>query len=824
MPNQLAVMSLVIVSCLSAGLSAKDAETPRIISWSNSKTADSKWGGEDRFKGRGAYLILVWKAKNLTVENIHDASYMGRTVAICPSGISTRARNRNIHIRNITSEHSGISLADSDDVFVLNNIILGCPWNWGLYGDHGLANTHIVGNRVINGGANACLIVDVNPYWEVRDNLFQGTWGGIDISQGPSHVIIENNTIVGARDFGIMIKPQKPGVNVTIAHNCIYDIGNWKGGTPYGYGILATEYQNSHGESRVRIINNTIYNCAGDGIHNSSESAVFRHSRGLTPAAGRVVLNVCNNIITNCKGYGINHSFEGGKTTISYNDVWNNTQGNYKGCSAGPGDFSKDPLFVNPSKGDFHLRSKSGRWNPKAKKWVKDDVHSPCIDAGDPNVDFSLETEPNGERVNIGAYGGTIKASKSAKQQKGNTGEIMNTKKQSNPQYQVLAKRLEEHLEKNILSFLLRYSPDAECGGFVTQLDRKGKWYGKRTKRLVPQTRMVWTFSSAHRAGLGGGRYLQAARDGFPFLIKYMWDGKEGGWYWSVTRKGKPGSMRKSIYAQAFGIYGPCEYYFASGDKEALRKAEETYNLLEKHAYDKKNGGYFTCDFTRDWKKQGSGERSAGTHLHLVESVVSLVRATGKEKYRKRLRELLDILTDRMFLPEYGCNVEVYTEDWKPIIESNTLYVHDLEAAWLIIDAARALGLKDEKYLHRACNLVDYSIKHAWDEKHGGFFQKGAPGKPADDTKKNYNTQGEGLVSLATLYRETGDNKYFRKLKEHARWCLEVQADSEFGEWFTMCTAGGKPTMIEKAGLWKAGYHHPRGCLYAAKILDGIKK
>jgi hypothetical protein len=45
--------------------------------------------------------------------------------------------------------------------------------------------------------------------------------------------------------------------------------------------------------------------------------------------------------------------------------------------------------------------------------WVYDDVSSPCVDAGDPNSDWSSEPWPNGKRINIGAYGETGQASKS---------------------------------------------------------------------------------------------------------------------------------------------------------------------------------------------------------------------------------------------------------------------------------------------------------------------------------------------------------------------------------------------------------------------------
>jgi hypothetical protein len=45
-------------------------------------------------------------------------------------------------------------------------------------------------------------------------------------------------------------------------------------------------------------------------------------------------------------------------------------------------------------------------------EWVSDAVTSLCIDAGDPNSDWSGEPWPNGKRINMGAYGGTNQASK----------------------------------------------------------------------------------------------------------------------------------------------------------------------------------------------------------------------------------------------------------------------------------------------------------------------------------------------------------------------------------------------------------------------------
>jgi len=70
-----------------------------------------------------------------------------------------------------------------------------------------------------------------------------------------------------------------------------------------------------------------------------------------------------------------------------------------------------DPLFANPGAGDYHLCSERGRYWAEHNVWVLDDVSSPCLDAGDPEADYSAEREPNGGIINMGAFGGTYYAS-----------------------------------------------------------------------------------------------------------------------------------------------------------------------------------------------------------------------------------------------------------------------------------------------------------------------------------------------------------------------------------------------------------------------------
>lgn len=85
---------------------------------------------------------------------------------------------------------------------------------------------------------------------------------------------------------------------------------------------------------------------------------------------------------------------------------------------SGMGNLSTDPLFANLAGADFHVRSSAGRWDPAANGgaggWVLDNQDSPAIDAADPASPFAAEPEPNGGRANMGVYGDTPQASKSA--------------------------------------------------------------------------------------------------------------------------------------------------------------------------------------------------------------------------------------------------------------------------------------------------------------------------------------------------------------------------------------------------------------------------
>jgi pectin methylesterase-like acyl-CoA thioesterase len=89
-----------------------------------------------------------------------------------------------------------------------------------------------------------------------------------------------------------------------------------------------------------------------------------------------------------------------------YSDVQDVTNADTKA-----GNIKAEPKFADRERGDYHLKSRVGRYVPALDTWVQDAETSPCIDAGDPKEEPRGERVPNGGYINMGAYGGTPFAS-----------------------------------------------------------------------------------------------------------------------------------------------------------------------------------------------------------------------------------------------------------------------------------------------------------------------------------------------------------------------------------------------------------------------------
>jgi mannobiose 2-epimerase len=394
------------------------------------------------------------------------------------------------------------------------------------------------------------------------------------------------------------------------------------------------------------------------------------------------------------------------------------------------------------------------------------------------------------------------------------------------------ARRCREILKTSIIDFYLPACVDQTNGGYFESL--KNRRFAPSGERfLVLQTRQLWFFSTLAAAGIEKDAALPAAKKGFDFLEGHFRDRKNGGYFAKVSDVGQPTDRRKHVYLNSFALYGLVAYHRAAQSPEALAAAKDLFATLEAKAHDGRHGGY-TEFFTEDWRpitdpRESSyigppGQRTYNTHLHVLESFAELYRAWPDAQVRRRLEELLAINTLAVRLPEYGCNVDKFTSDWRPIQSPENLrasYGHDVECAWLCLDGARALNQPPALLRGWAEGLVGYSLQHGYDRARGGFFYTGPVGKDADDTRKEWWVEAEALVAMLEMYRLTGRPEYYHAFAGTLDFVAKYQVAREGGWWATR-QADGSPAGTARTSMWQGAYHSARSMLWCARLLDEL--
>ncbi len=382
-----------------------------------------------------------------------------------------------------------------------------------------------------------------------------------------------------------------------------------------------------------------------------------------------------------------------------------------------------------------------------------------------------------------------------------------------------IRERIRRHLEEKLWPWWLENSVDEKYGGFVVELKRDGSVRSGR-KTLVSQARQIWAFSRMWNAGYREPRVERAARRGVRFLKDHFWDGRHGGWFLEVGRNGRPARTSKSTYAHAFVIYAGVEYHRAFGDETGLQAAEVTFQMLEQHAKDPRAAGYFGRT-SRDWNPgRGPHEKSMNTQLHLLEALAELYAETGRLIHRERLEEILDALVEHAYLPEYGCCVEHFNQDWSLPTRGraarrnrSTSYGHNVEFAWLMQRAAEVLDLPPERYREIGLRLIDHALRYGWHQGAGALCNNGPLRGSPKKCKMVWWVQSENLVALDWAWRRTGQKRYLKALDRQTEWLMQSQADPVYGGWWDTVAPAGRVLERRKAHVWHLAYHEVRGCL-----------
>lgn len=374
-----------------------------------------------------------------------------------------------------------------------------------------------------------------------------------------------------------------------------------------------------------------------------------------------------------------------------------------------------------------------------------------------------------------------------------------------------------KELTENILPYWMEKMQDYDHEGFYGRIDGTDIIHPYANKGAILHARILWTFSAAYRI-LKNDKYREVAQRAFDYIVKYFIDKEYGGAYWELDYKGNPVNSKKQMYAQGFMLYGFSEFYRATGSERSLSLSKDFFRTIEK-CKDEKFGGYPEA-FTREWQpiydmrlseKDANEKKTMNTHLHILEPYTNLLRIWKHEDVINAQRSLISIFTDKIVDSEsYHLNL-FFNEVWD--IKSSTIsYGHDIEASWLLTEAAEVLG--DSDLLVR---IKEISLKIA-KASAKGLDDEGGLNYEKDDTftdkEKHWWVQAEAVIGFYSAYQQTKNIKYLNLASSIWTYIQDYLIDKKNGEWYWSISPNGTPNLNDdKAGFWKCPYHNGRMCM-----------
>lgn len=370
-----------------------------------------------------------------------------------------------------------------------------------------------------------------------------------------------------------------------------------------------------------------------------------------------------------------------------------------------------------------------------------------------------------------------------------------------------------------IIDYWCTHAIDREQGGVIGRIDNDNRLYPEAEKGVVLHARVLWTFSAAGQQ-IRNPELAGICRSVFDYLLQHFLDRQYGGVYWTVDHRGNPADTKKQVYAQAFAIYAFSEYWKFSGLAEAKEQAIRLYRLLVQHGYDAAEGGYFE-GFAADWsgegdlrlsEKEGNDKKTMNTHLHVLEAYTNLYRIWPDAALAGQIRSLLADFTGHIIDPATGHLFLFFDEHWR---RNGSLlsYGHDIEASWLLLEAAEVL--EDASLIRQfqqiALQMADAVVKGF--DTDGGLWYEASRDAKKLIREKHWWPQAEALVGYLNAWQLSNDPRYRDIVLKVWDFVQKRIVDHQRGEWYWGLHSEGSIMQQDKAGLWKCPYHNGRACL-----------
>jgi mannose/cellobiose epimerase-like protein (N-acyl-D-glucosamine 2-epimerase family) len=224
--------------------------------------------------------------------------------------------------------------------------------------------------------------------------------------------------------------------------------------------------------------------------------------------------------------------------------------------------------------------------------------------------------------------------------------------------------------------------------GFVEQVALDGSPAPAGFKRMRVQARQIYVYSHAHLMGWSGPAKETATR-GLSFVIEYGWL-DEGGWAKVLGEHGGVLDPTVDLYDQAFVILALAWYYRAFAERDALRWAERSVDVVRTRLGRADGRGFWP-------KLPPGGEELQNPHMHSLEAMLAMCEATGDVGYSAAASAIATLMAGTFYDKRTQTLAEYFDADWNRqpaprgrIVEPG----HHLEWVWLLHHCGRLTGAR----------------------------------------------------------------------------------------------------------------------------------
>lgn len=406
--------------------------------------------------------------------------------------------------------------------------------------------------------------------------------------------------------------------------------------------------------------------------------------------------------------------------------------------------------------------------------------------------------------------------------------------------YRAIQSQVEENLRVHDLNQWFPRAINTRTGGFDQNFSENWTNTSQGERSIVYQARLTWLAAqAAERFPREASRWKAASAHGADFLRTQMWDAQNGGFFWELNG-GTPGrNGEKHAYGNAFAIYALAANFRATRDARSLQLAQNAFRWLDAHAHDARSGGYFEAltrdgrpilaapspDQPNDFIGTRYGYKSMNTHIHLLEAFAALSQVWPDPTLQARLREVFALVRDTIVVSPPGAMNLFFRPDWKPVPDHDS-FGHDIETAFLLVEAADALGMPDDKRTWDvARSLVDHTLDFGLDTQNGGFYDAGGTFGGISGDDKVWWTQAEALNALLLMHERFGAQtpRYWNAFVAQWNFIQNHQVDATNGGWYRRVAKNGAPFPGEsKSDGWTEGYHQGRAMLNVSQRLAAL--